>query len=259
MPRPDSWDWAFAAVDRVERVDPRAGGRGPVAEPAQPDTGGGRREARSGPPPSPARALRLLDRRSGSAGTTDRRAARLHLDDRATAQRLVRESSPRGSPPLLGTTPTGPARRRRRRGSNGQGCSLGGPAPAGQRVGPARDRPGYAAGISGSPGVTGRPRPRATNRSTPAARSPRSAGAGPREGRPAPAASSPSGRDGSGNRRRSPDCPRPPSSVLADDPPLVWWGWSDPDGEHDLIRWSGLRQRVREFLEALPSPPGPKP
>ena len=51
----------------------------------------------------------------------------------------------------------------------------------------------------------------------------------------------------------------PPSAlqVLADDPPLVWWGWSGPEGEHDLVRWSGLRERVRGFLEALPSPPGP--
>jgi hypothetical protein len=50
-----------------------------------------------------------------------------------------------------------------------------------------------------------------------------------------------------------------PSSlrVLADDPPVIWWGWSEPGREHDLVRWSGLRERIRDFLATLPPVPDP--
>jgi hypothetical protein len=39
--------------------------------------------------------------------------------------------------------------------------------------------------------------------------------------------------------------------ALADDPPAVWWGWSDATGAQDCLRWPGLSGRVRRFLEAL--------
>lgn len=42
--------------------------------------------------------------------------------------------------------------------------------------------------------------------------------------------------------------------TLADDPPAVWWGWDEPGGTHDQIRWRGLDQRVRRLLATLPAP-----
>ena len=43
--------------------------------------------------------------------------------------------------------------------------------------------------------------------------------------------------------------------ALADDPPAVWWGWSDADQAYDSIRWPDLSQRVRRFLEMIPLDP----
>jgi len=40
--------------------------------------------------------------------------------------------------------------------------------------------------------------------------------------------------------------------VLADDPPLVWWGWSEATQAHDLVFWTDLRRRVQKFLSELP-------
>jgi hypothetical protein len=40
--------------------------------------------------------------------------------------------------------------------------------------------------------------------------------------------------------------------ALADDPPVIWWGWSEPGREHDLFRWTGLGERVRKLLATLP-------
>jgi hypothetical protein len=39
--------------------------------------------------------------------------------------------------------------------------------------------------------------------------------------------------------------------VLADDPPVVWWGWSDSAKAQDSLRWSDLPARVRHFLETI--------
>jgi hypothetical protein len=43
--------------------------------------------------------------------------------------------------------------------------------------------------------------------------------------------------------------------ALADDPPVVWWGWSDQARAQDSLRWPGLPDRVRRFLEAVPLDP----
>ena len=45
--------------------------------------------------------------------------------------------------------------------------------------------------------------------------------------------------------------------ALADGPPVVWWGCSQPGRTRDLLRWSGLGERVRRFLDSIPVEPGP--
>jgi len=40
--------------------------------------------------------------------------------------------------------------------------------------------------------------------------------------------------------------------VLADDPPVVWWGWNDHDLAADSIRWPGLKKRAHQFLDNIP-------
>lgn len=42
-------------------------------------------------------------------------------------------------------------------------------------------------------------------------------------------------------------------ATLAEDPPAVWWGWDEPGGRHDQIRWRGLDRRVRRLLATLPT------
>jgi hypothetical protein len=40
--------------------------------------------------------------------------------------------------------------------------------------------------------------------------------------------------------------------VLADDPPLVWWGWTETTRAHDVVSWTHLGRRVQRFLSELP-------
>ena len=47
--------------------------------------------------------------------------------------------------------------------------------------------------------------------------------------------------------------------TFADDPPAIWWGWSDASGAHDCLRWPELSARVRRFLETIPLDPPPIP
>jgi hypothetical protein len=56
--------------------------------------------------------------------------------------------------------------------------------------------------------------------------------------------------------RRS-DTTTPMWQVLQQDPPAVWWGWTEPDKAQDTIHFSGLRQRVHQFLDKLPLDPSP--
>jgi hypothetical protein len=49
----------------------------------------------------------------------------------------------------------------------------------------------------------------------------------------------------------------PAYRALADDPPVVWWGWNESGKAHDSIRYSDLRQRVRRFLDQVPLDPPP--
>ena len=45
--------------------------------------------------------------------------------------------------------------------------------------------------------------------------------------------------------------------ALADDPPVLWWGWSARDVAVDTIRWRGLKNRTHRFLDKLPQDPAP--
>ena len=40
--------------------------------------------------------------------------------------------------------------------------------------------------------------------------------------------------------------------ALAQDPPAVWWGWTGSGEARDLVQYSGLRNRVRQFLDQIP-------
>ena len=53
------------------------------------------------------------------------------------------------------------------------------------------------------------------------------------------------------------DTTSPAWRALAQDPPVVWWGWTGPDEAHDSIQYSGIRERVRHFLDQLPLDPSP--
>jgi hypothetical protein len=44
----------------------------------------------------------------------------------------------------------------------------------------------------------------------------------------------------------------PAGAVLAADPPVVWWGWTNSASAVDLICWSGLHDRVSRFLDEIP-------
>jgi hypothetical protein len=49
----------------------------------------------------------------------------------------------------------------------------------------------------------------------------------------------------------------PARRVLAEDPPVIWWGWTDAAGACDIVFWNDLRHRVHRFLDALPLDPPP--
>jgi len=51
------------------------------------------------------------------------------------------------------------------------------------------------------------------------------------------------------------DATTPAYRALSDDPPLVWWGWSDTAVAHDSFECPELRQRVRRFLDRIPQNP----
>lgn len=56
---------------------------------------------------------------------------------------------------------------------------------------------------------------------------------------------------------RGMDTNTPEWQVLAQDPPAVWWGWTGPADAHDSIQYSGLRQRVHQFVDRLRLDPSP--
>ncbi|MFI5458630.1 MAG: hypothetical protein ACHRXM_24620 [Isosphaerales bacterium] len=51
---------------------------------------------------------------------------------------------------------------------------------------------------------------------------------------------------------RGPAATSPAWRTLAEDPPVVWWGWNEATTAFDSIHCSGLRQRVHRFLDRVP-------
>jgi hypothetical protein len=44
----------------------------------------------------------------------------------------------------------------------------------------------------------------------------------------------------------------PVAGVLADDPPVFWWGWNEAGQAHDVVVWYDLSRRLKRFLDELP-------
>jgi hypothetical protein len=58
---------------------------------------------------------------------------------------------------------------------------------------------------------------------------------------------------------RGVDTTNPAFRVLADDPPVVWWGWTGPGTALDVVESAELKERVHRFLEQIPLDPSQKP
>jgi hypothetical protein len=54
-----------------------------------------------------------------------------------------------------------------------------------------------------------------------------------------------------------PEATTPAWRVLAEAPPAVWWGWTEPNEAVDSIHYADLRPLVHDFLEKLPLDPSP--
>jgi hypothetical protein len=226
---PRSWDWAFAAVDRVERVDPARAGLAPLRSRLNLLTmaAGVKLEADLRPHLRGISACVMGD--PSRPGRATGGLLVLHLDEPATAQRLVQQSAPRlrNLPGAGATSRTMTARARER----DIWLAWGDAALTNWAEGrPASGR--SLATICGGWAGEGRKPPVRVGAIWPA-----------RLWRPA------------GMTHADPSSLR----ALADDPPVVWWGWSEPGRERDSLRWGRLDERVKKFLETLPPAAGVAP
>lgn len=212
---PSSWDRAFAAADRAERVDPARARMAPLRTrlnllalgagiPFEADVRPHLRGVSGclfGDPGRPGRVAGVL--------------ILLHLDDPAVAARLVRQATPR-----LGGLIGDDASRALTLRASGRDIRL-------------------------SWGEQGRPAPGRSLAALCGGRADRAQEPPARVGAFWPARIwRPSGLD------------QAAADALAEDPPVLWRGWSEPGREHDVLRWDGLDGRVRSFLAAIPLEPG---
>ena len=222
-PEPNSWDWAFAVADRIERADPARAGLAPLRSRLNLllAAAGLKLEADIHPH---LRGISMCligdtDRPGRVAGTL----VVLHLDDPSIADRLLREAQARLGA-LLGANAAGRALTIERRGCDV--WSAWGDRAAAALKEPRPDPTRSMAAICGGWAGEGRQAPARVGAFWPS-----------RLWRPA----------------GMPQLPPSALRVLGDDPPVVWWGWSEPGREHDLFRWRGLHERVRKFLELVPA------
>jgi hypothetical protein len=225
-PEPTSWDRAFAAADRVERVDPGRAGLAPLRTRLNLLAAGAglKLEADLRPHLYGLTACVFVD--PARPGRATGALIVLHLDERIAAERLVRQSAARMGALVGANAPRLPLAIRAR--ERDIWIAWGDAVKASER----EDRPDpdhSLAAVCGGWAGEGRRPPMRVGAFWPG-----------RLWQPAGVLSM-----------------NPPAlRVLADDPPVVWWGWSEPARERDLLRWSGLRQRVRSFLETLQPIPG---
>jgi hypothetical protein len=217
---PAWWDRAFALADRIERVDSALGGLAPLRTRLNLLASGIGVRLESDVRPH----LRGL---TGCVYGDPARPGRvagviivLHLDDAGVADRLVSQSSRR-----IGGLASGRSVDIRALGRDIQ-IVWGEAAARSDRGHPAHSLAATCAGWA----AEGREEPARVGAVWPA-----------RLLRPA------------GNGNVAP----PALHALADDPPVIWWGWSEPAREYDVIHWTCLRERVRHFLDALPFEPAP--
>jgi hypothetical protein len=239
-PRPEAWDAAFAAADRVEKADPARAQAAPLRT-----------------------RLNLLARAVGvrpevdlwprlrgiSAGVTVDPAGRidgvllaLHAVDPAAAERMARGIVPRLAT-RLGVTPADGPDRPEAEGILRLGRLSGLPLDVCRRDATVLvawgDRMLAAALDAGDhPERSAGPTIRASWGSRP----PQRAGA-----------FWPSGLSGLATEGS------PVASSLAGAAPVLWWGGWDGPTSRDEIRWAGLNGLVRRFLDRLPLAPPPEP
>jgi hypothetical protein len=217
-----SWDRAFAAADRIERVDPARAGLAPLRARLNLLAMGAGLNLEADLRPHLRGMSACLLGVSTRPGRPIGMLIVLHLDEPATAQRLVKRVQPRiGALPGAEATSRAVGLSQRDRDvwiawGDGVRASTAGAHPA----------PGRSlAALCGGWAAEGRRPPARVAAFWPARLWP-------------PAA-----------------LPGAAAQALAEDPPVIWWGWSEPGREQDLFQWAGLRGRVRSFLASLP--PGP--
>jgi hypothetical protein len=223
-PDPASWDRAFAAADRIERVDPARAGVAPLRTRLNLLAMGAGLNLEADLRPHLRGISACLLGESFRPGRPTGLLIVLHLDEPSTARRVVEQVQPR-----IGALAGADARSRT--------VSLNRRDPDvwiawgdGVRASTAESRPAPGrslATLCGGWAAEGRRPPSRVAAVWPA-----------RLWRPAA-------------------LPGAAARALAEDPPVLWWGWSEPGREQDLFQWAGLRGRVRSFLASLP--PGPAP
>lgn len=250
-PDPRGWDRAWALADRVDRADPSRAAAAPLRSRLNllAAAAGIQLEADLRPHLRGLTAWANVD--PAHPGGVLGAVVTLHLDDGAVAERIVRQAVPRikrllggnadqgglgrdqdpaarpanggpDDPPCIGMV----ARRQLRVEARGRSIRVSwGDVPL--STGPGR--PPFAAGFSNGPQTI----PMAGAEALPS----RVILLWP------------------GRIAQLVDGSRQPSlaeRILADDPGVVWRGWSERGHERDLLTWSGLDERVRKFLDALP-------
>jgi hypothetical protein len=213
-----SWEWAFAVADRIERVDPARAGVAPLRTRLNLMAAGAGLKLEADLRPHLQGVTACVFGDPAGPGRVGGGVIVLHLDQRDAAERTIRQSARR----------------------------IGGLAP--DRAVAVRARGGDAWIAWGDAGTT----IDRVDRPDPARSLAAACGGWAAEGCDPPA------RVGAIWPARlwrlggGPEVNPAALRVLADDPPVVWWGWSEPEREHDLLRWPGLSGRLRRLLELLP-------
>ncbi len=222
-PDPAAWDRAFAVADRVERIDPARAGLAPLRTRLNLLAAGAGVKLEADVRPHVRGVTIGVFGDPDDPGRVSGGLIVLHLDGREAAERLVRQSADR-----IGAGAGARAVSIRTRDRDIR-IAWGDAVRARKRDDrPARDH--SLAAVCGDWAAEGCGPPARVGAFWPG-----------RLWRPS----------------RTLTVPPPALRVVGDDPPVVWWGWSEPAREHDLFRWTGLRRRIRAFLEVFPPVPVP--